>query len=707
MNWTNVGLIFRQSLLAQMRDRRMVLLYVVLPLMIYPIIGLAAFQVSQFVHETPLTVRVYNIEDLPPGTPLLEGTGFVPDLFSRRDDARLLIVKPARAEQAPQELPSQVAGALYFPPGFADQLATYQQRLFDGEADPSERPSPEIIFDAGREDSNTARRRLREVIISYGYELARTRLTEADLPAEAADPPLRIRSSDIAVTGDEGTIVWARIFPLLLVVWALTGAFHPAVDLCPGEKERGTLETLLCSPAGRLEIVYGKLLTIMVYSTGTVVLNLTSMGITGTLLLRQLPGFGPPPLEAALWLALALPPITLLFSALCLAIATFARSTVEGHYYMMPLFLMLLPVALTPLAPGAQLSLGLSLVPVAGLVSLLRTLIEGNHELALTYAAPVLGITLACAWAALRWAEQQFRQEAVLFRAGERVDMTGWMRRFYAERGSTPGPRSALACGVALWTMAFVLGTSLPQARTPQGFLWMMGLTQIMILVVALLATAVRARSFRRTLLLRWPRWWTIPLAIVAALAWHPVSAFLAETVVRPNFPVATGAQGQLAELLEPLFALPLWQLLIAMALLPAICEEAAFRGFVLTGLRKPEKMALAIGLSALLFGLTHIILQQSVMATITGLILGWIAWHAQSLLPCILFHFTNNATVLVLQQYGDEWAWLQPWIDRTVTDTGEVVMYQPSVLVVCGIVLALCLVLFARSDPSPRRTHR
>ena len=66
--------------------------------------------------------------------------------------------------------------------------------------------------------------------------------------------------------------VWSRILPVLLLLWAMTRV-HPWFDLCAGEKERGTLETLLSSPAERSEIVLGKLLTIMAFSMATAVLN--------------------------------------------------------------------------------------------------------------------------------------------------------------------------------------------------------------------------------------------------------------------------------------------------------------------------------------------------------------------------------------------------------------------------------------------------
>ena len=130
-----------------------------------------------------------------------------------------------------------------------------------------------------------------------------------------------------------------------MLVWALTGAFYPAIDLCAGEKERGTLETLLSSPAMRSEMVWGKLLAIMLFSMATSLLNLASMGVTGTLLIGQLQllggagegvAIGPPPLAAMGWLVLGLVPISALFSALALAIAALARSTKEGQYYLLP-----------------------------------------------------------------------------------------------------------------------------------------------------------------------------------------------------------------------------------------------------------------------------------------------------------------------------------------------------------------------------------
>ena len=100
---------------------------------------------------------------------------------------------------------------------------------------------------------------------------------ESNIPI-AATQPFTVVNTDVAAEGSRQAAVWSKILPFIVLVWALTGAFYPAIDLCTGEKERGTLETLLCSPALRSEIVCGKLMTVILFSFATALLNLISMG---------------------------------------------------------------------------------------------------------------------------------------------------------------------------------------------------------------------------------------------------------------------------------------------------------------------------------------------------------------------------------------------------------------------------------------------
>ena len=102
----------------------------------------------------------------------------------------------------------------------------------------------------------------------------------------------------------------------------------------------------------------------------------------------------PSPLLAPLWLLIALIPVSALFSALCLALAAFARSSKEGQYYLMPLVMITMPLVILPMAPGVELTLGNSLIPVTGIVLLLRAMLEGNYAQALPFVPPVVLVTL-------------------------------------------------------------------------------------------------------------------------------------------------------------------------------------------------------------------------------------------------------------------------------------------------------------------------
>src|SRR5262249_10114566 len=114
--------------------------------------------------------------------------------------------------------------------------------------------------------------------------------------------------------------------------------------------------------------------------------------------------------------------------------------------------------------------------------------------------------------------------------------------------------------------------------------------------------------------------------------------------IVRDLYPMHEGAQSSLEWFGQLLQTAPYpWLPYLLLAVLPAICEELAFRGFVLSGLRHLGSKRWAIGLTAIFFGIAHGMIQQSISAAVLGLVLGYIAVQTGSLVPCMLFHMTYN----------------------------------------------------------------
>ena len=133
----------------------------------------------------------------------------------------------------------------------------------------------------GDERGRLALRRLTPALEAWKTDLRKVRLARKGLTEQYLDPfELRLPEDSVGGATHENIVnLVVRFFPLMLVMWTLSGALYPAVDLCAGEKERGTMETLLISPAERTEIVAGKFLATATFGFGTAVWNVLLMVI--------------------------------------------------------------------------------------------------------------------------------------------------------------------------------------------------------------------------------------------------------------------------------------------------------------------------------------------------------------------------------------------------------------------------------------------
>ncbi|MDB5349163.1 MAG: ABC-type Na+ efflux pump, permease component [Planctomycetota bacterium] len=657
MRWSNVRTIFSREVRDQLRDRRTLFMILVLPILLYPILGIGMASLATAFEQKPRTVILVGAEFLPDDPPLLNEAknGFRVELFDppTPEEARRLNVIVARANSSWAD-EKQRASALR--QGLADAVVLVPPDIRDRlkGSTPSKLP---VAFNSADEQSQVCALRVRDVIAGWQEAIVQGRLKRDHKPASYVKP-VQFDRVDVARVEEVGGNVWARLFPFLLVMMALTGAFYPAIDLCAGEKERGTMETLLISPASRVEIVMGKFFTVMVASIATALLNIASMGLTGWQLAKQFGGMGAgatsgrrldaalavPSLTSAAWMIVLLIPLAMLFSAVCLALAVLARSMKEGQYYMTPLYLVAMPLMFLTLAPGIELNLFTSLVPITGVSLLLRTLMQGKYDLAARFSLPVLLPTIVYGVLALRWAVDQFQSETVLFREAERFDVKDYLRHLVRDRGPLPGPGQAILCFAVMltsaWFVAPYLGTS-PASLAIGQAAFILGPP----VVFAILLTS----NPLRTLLLVRPRWLDLALATVLALALNPLVSEL-RPVVETLFPVPDVVKTALSKVLIQIPNLGVALLLLAAV--PAFCEEVAFRGFILSGLRSRYRVWSAILLSAFLFGFLHVLLslfQQLFNATLLGLVLGLLAVKTRSLWPGVVFHAVNNGLAVLL----------------------------------------------------------
>ncbi len=677
--WRNVATIFGREVRDQIRDRRTLFMVFVLPLLLYPILGIGVLQLSAAFEAKPRTVVVVGAVNLPALPALLNDTrdGFAASLFTRPQDAERLKVRVEDAD-SPWLKPGAIRMGIHG--GLADAVVTIPADIKDRIAATGSVPLP-IQYDSTDEASQITYLRVREVVERWRDAIVQARLVRDNKPA-AYTEPVEVNGEDVAPEGEAGGSIWGRLFPFLLVIMALTGAFYPAIDLCAGEKERGTMETLLLSPATRTEVVLGKFLTVMLASITTALLNLVSMGLTGVQIAAQVASLGPtrsgarmaavlsPPHPSSyFWMMLLLIPLAAFFSALCVALAVLARSMKEGQYYMTPLYLVSLPLILVTMAPEIKLDMFFSLVPITGASLLLKSLIVGEYATARTFFVPVLVPTLVYAAIALRWAVDLFQREDVIFRESEVFDLRLWLRNLIRDKEPTPTAGAALFC----FTLMISLAWFVAQATA--------GLTSVlggMVLGHALFVFAppvVFAVLFTsdpvRTLRLRWPRGTDLLLAALLAMAVNPAVRELG-VAVGHWFPASDTVKAKLAELMSQTPSL--WISVLVFALMPAITEEIAFRGYILSGLERSYRPRTAIIISALLFAGLHVLLslfQQFFGAAILGLLLGAIAYRTGSLWPGVMFHFVNNALGVTTTEIARH-PWVAPWSGWVLRDSTE-----------------------------------
>lgn len=708
MRWSNVSVIFRREVRDQLRDKRTLFMIFVLPILLYPLLGIGVLKFAEVVGQQPRPVVVVGAESLPDEPALLnkERNGFNPALFDSDAEARRLVVKvePAKGPwSGPEFRRRETRGRM------ADAVVSVPADLKQS-IDRKESFSFNIDYDSADEKSQITYLRLDKVLSRWREGIVNRRLKQDHLPPSYTEP-FKIRPIDVATAAESGGTIWAKLFPFLLVMMSLTGAFYPAVDLCAGEKERGTMETLLISPASRAEIVMGKFFTILLASVMTALLNLVSMGLTGMQIARSFASTAttaagsprlhamitPPTFEAAFWIVLLLIPLASFFSAVCLALAVLARSMKEGQYYMTPLYLICMPLICLTLVPGIEINLFYSLVPITGVSLLLRALLLGDYGIAARFLVPVLLTTVAYGAIALRWAVDQFQREDVLFREAERFDLKSWLRHLLRDKEPTPNGGEALLCFVLMLSLAWFTIQFLAISGLATSTSGMAGAQIAFVLTPPLAMALLLTSSPRRTLRLYWPSGRYLALAAGLALATNPLVNEL-RPWVEWLFPMSAEMKQALEMLLGNIPNLPTTLLLLAV--IPAICEELAFRGFILTGLERGHDARTAILLSALLFGFMHVLLslfQQLFNATLLGLVLGLLAVRSRSIVPGMLFHVMNNSLAVVTGYWlategGKRFA---PWLYRDAAGG----LYHGWIVAVGLVVSVVLLTPLLRAD--------
>ena len=681
----------RRDLLEFIRDRRTLFVTLLLPMAMYPILALSsALGVRTALSDIDSRAAPTNLVIVFTGSQrdaqaLAERVGGLP----KPEEGRSKLDWPASvsfgfgsAEEAKAAVEAGQADLwVDVPEQVLDQL--------DGDGT--------ISIEAQGPDTKVMSPRVREQFTAVMRGLAddarRRRINRAGLPESMLDP------IDVRFTGKmdpPGTISTRSILPtaaggvfVLLAVLTMTGAFYPAIDAIAGEKERGTIETLLIAPCAAIDIVAGKFLAVWAVALATLVANVVSIALTTAVSLRFLPEGGKLLPEGHLPIVvgvslLAFIGLSAVAAAMCLAVTTASKSGKEAQNTLTPVLLMASALA----GAGLVIDLGrntlLPAVPFAGQVAVARATLEPDEPPAVLPSVPTegpaqsrpaglpdriaatglierLALPLAVSlissavivWLMLQVTANLLTDEEILFR-GPDVAGNLWSRPARRRRPSIAQGFTALAIGLAgLWYA---------QGIAPADFALAIPVQQAAAVVLPLVVLMAWQRvDLRRTFGLRWPvtasvpaMWRTVASVVGAMLVGGGLFVLGAAVLlaVRGTH-VSAEAQSLAEKLLAMMRDRPLWLSWALIALLPAIGEELLFRGWVQSALvgAWPSRGRLAAGvvMQAACFALFHLLPERMPQTFALGLVAGVLTVATRSLLPAIACHAAHNSMPLLM----------------------------------------------------------
>jgi sodium transport system permease protein len=273
-----------------------------------------------------------------------------------------------------------------------------------------------IVNDSSNEKSRTAKSRLEQVLKKLGKTEIERRLEAKGLSSKSIEP-FATKSNDVASVEKKSGSALAMILPYILCLTAAMGGMTSAFDLCAGEKERGTMETLLVSPASRSEIILGKLGTIGIVSIVATICSVAGLSLAAfaAVQLGRDAGITLQVSYASISaLIVMVIPMVLMTSSLMLLISAFSRNQKEAQAYAFPFVMLVITPAVFSSILGPENGIGLALVPVLNTALAMKQVLSGIFNL------PFLGLALvsSAAYAALamRLVVGMFQRESVLFR---------------------------------------------------------------------------------------------------------------------------------------------------------------------------------------------------------------------------------------------------------------------------------------------------
>lgn len=662
MNTKRMFTLFKRELTDILRDKKTLFMMLVVPIIIYPllIIGMTFLMSSVMNSQAEKTYLVaFDEED--------ELAAKIADIIENNPDKlsyKLEIVQKSDCKKALE----------------AGDIDIYVSKASDGRIS--------LCYLSAKDRSNTALDALTDAFEIYREELQKERIDEAGLDADYLLNPIHYEGEDLSSTEESVGNMIGSIIPFFIVTMILLGALYPSIDVTAGEKERGTLETLLTLPITNFEMIMSKFLAVSCIACASAILNVFSMGgamaflVSSSMSLAEdinleihyetfIPGI--------LFTLVVMVFFALLVTAVCMCTCVFAKNFKEANNYVTPVMLIFMFGSYAAMIPDLELTAQTAAIPIVNVALLVEGLFQFQYNYGLF--AIVLFSNVAYSLLAILILGKIYNSEAVLFSEGL-SSVRIFTRRSEMKEKQMPGYGDLILLLCLVLLLIFYVGSF---AQIKWGFGGVV-IQQLIILLCPVLYVWYMKADAKRLFSIKKPR-----VSQVAGGVLFGIAAFLCAMIIGvllvPFFPESADGLTQLDDMLT---SQPAVVLILVVALMPAIGEELLFRGFVMGTLKNKCTGVIAVLVTTLLFAAYHMSLIKMFTIGIIGFGLTYAAYKSGSIVTSMCMHFLNNLLSVLITKYPKQMQHVLPVLFKESLSASDLLLMIAVILICAALGLLL-----------------
>lgn len=394
-----ITIVFKKELKDSLRDRRTIVFMIVIPLLLFPLLFriMTSVEKSQADKERAKKLRVACID---------RGNA-VPFVAALREREDVLVVPRVPADSVAALIRADsLDGAFVFAERFDEDVAEM-------------RPGRVDFYYKATDDRAIVQDRLRKSLDAYEKTLLGQRFARLELDSAIVDA-VDVRAQNVASMEERIGRAVGGMLPYIFIIFCFMGSMYPAIDLGAGEKERGTMETLLTAPVNRFHILLGKFGVVVL--SGLVSASVSILGLFIAIkqsseipqqfmdVIVKMLGW-----DTILMVLSLLLPLTIFFAGILLSVSLTARSFKEAQTMISPLNIAVIVPAAIGLVPGIKMSYTTAMIPVLNVSLATKEIIAGTMQtphLVVVYTS-LAALALLSLYGSVWW----FKRESTIFRS--------------------------------------------------------------------------------------------------------------------------------------------------------------------------------------------------------------------------------------------------------------------------------------------------